>query len=140
MDGHIQEHTSGNFYIVNAGRLRIAGSDLDDLRFADFACCDSLLNSLKVMVKSSVKSYLVFQVGSFQSFDHFFDLIYIMVNWVFTENMFSSFDCLQGDWRMCVCGGTDQHSVNFRVIDDLFVIFCCVLHTHTLSPCCCLII
>ena len=104
MDRHIQEHTAGNFHIVNAWRFRVAGGDLNDLRFADFACCNCLLHCLKVVIKSSVESYLVFNVSSFQCFDNFFDLIYIMVNRFFTENMLSCFDRFQRDGRMCVCG------------------------------------
>jgi len=140
MNGHIQEHTTGNLNIINARRLRIAGSNLDDLRFTNLTSCNSLLKRLKVVVKSSVKTNLIFQIRALKSIDNLFDLGNIMIDRFLTENMLASLDSLNRNRRMSICRRTDQNCGNLRIVDDLLIILSRMLNTHALSPCSSLII
>ena len=50
------------------------------------------------------------------------DLVYIVVNRLLAENVLASVDSSQGDDRVSVGGGANEHSVYVLVVDDIHVV------------------
>ena len=124
MDRHIQEHTAGNLYIVRGWRLRVAGGDLDKLQFTDLLLIDQLAQTRKVVVKAAVEAHLQFDARLFDCFEHGLHLFGREVHGLFAKDVLPRLGRLDGNIRVRIRGGTDEHRVDLIVREH--VVYGCI--------------
>lgn len=134
MDRHVEEDTAGYFNVCNGRRLRVTGRDFDDLLFADFACCNGIMNSFEVVVEAAVEANLVFEARLFDDVENFFDLVDVMVDRFLAEYVFAGFQSFDGERGMLVRRSADQNSADLRIVQDFMVIFRRLFDAERLSP------
>ena len=86
------------------------------------------------MVKAAVEADLVFLARLFDDVENFLDLIDIMVNRFLAEDVLAGAQCFDGERGMLVRGSADQDGFNFRIVEDLMVIFRRLLDAEGLCP------
>ena len=135
MNRHIQEHTARYFYVRQSWRFRISGGDTNNMRSSNLSGCYRFLYCFKIVIKSAVKSYLIFHRMFLQRFLYLHDFFYTMIYRFLTEYMLVCLNCFYRNGGMGISGGTDQDRINLRIIQYFMIILRHLFHASTLCPC-----
>ena len=95
MDRHIKEDTARNLDVAYRRCTRITGANLEDIEITDLSALNSLSCRLEIVVKTAVEAYLILNVAVLKSLLDLKDLIYIVVDRLFAEDVLSCGDSLK---------------------------------------------
>ena len=132
VDRHVDEDAAGHLDVGQRRSLRVARRDLDDLHVADAAALDDLVHVLEVAVKAAVEANLILHARALDLVEHDLDLVQIVVDRLFAEDVLAGARRLDGDRRVRIRRRADEHGLDVRVFEDLVVVVVPVGHVELL--------
>ena len=135
MNHHIVEDAARNLYVIDGRRLRIAGADADEMRLADLTGFDHVVDSAMIVVEAAAEADLQADASIFGGLNGLMDALEIVVDRFLAEDVLASLSRLDDELCMRIRRGSDDDSLDFRIVQDIGCILRHVFSAELLDIC-----